>query len=472
MISLRPPLIMTSDDRHYRVLVWSVPTPLTGSLLLLIAQSLNTLTLPPLLPGATPPRPRDLPRSVPVNTTVVLSASPDARRAQNQQPEPQLKSQYQYHQYSSAFSPVTSEFESSRAAAYYTHVIRTSEPHFAILALRHPAHSAVELGAGNARPGLWDPARLSHLESSFRRRAALFQETVLLESLATNRRAPAQFLRRIGFSAAQAADMATGTSRKPAEEMKASLFLCGRWCRNRTAASWALTPLRPFFRGGGDGFGAGVVTVGTAEQREEEEQLRFQPNNLLRSTRRDKMGARPPSPASFLATERSIRSHPLPKKAAFDLARALCPSLMSFYGTAFPELSVSESRPAKRWLRAVARLMTIVDARSLKVSGTSTTRHSSASSSSSSSSLSSSSSSSSPSYSNETAPSSASPYFTTFDRAEVVAVAVVDDRWRGLLLNWAGALERVGFRHYLFFAADRKLHDFLEGLGAPSFFFS
>ena len=45
---------------------------------------------------------------------------------------------------------------------------------------------------------------------------------------------------------------------------------CTRWCRNRTAASWALTPLRPCFRGGGDGFGAGVVTVGTAEQREED----------------------------------------------------------------------------------------------------------------------------------------------------------------------------------------------------------
>lgn len=39
------------DERHYRVLVYGLPSPLLGSLLLLLAQSLNTLLLPPLLPG-------------------------------------------------------------------------------------------------------------------------------------------------------------------------------------------------------------------------------------------------------------------------------------------------------------------------------------------------------------------------------------------------------------------------------------
>ena len=42
---------MNSDDRHYRVLVWGLPSPLLGSLLLLLSQSMNTLLLPQLLPG-------------------------------------------------------------------------------------------------------------------------------------------------------------------------------------------------------------------------------------------------------------------------------------------------------------------------------------------------------------------------------------------------------------------------------------
>ena len=44
--------LMRPDDRHFRVLVYGLPSPLLGSLLLLLAQSFNTLLLPPLLPGA------------------------------------------------------------------------------------------------------------------------------------------------------------------------------------------------------------------------------------------------------------------------------------------------------------------------------------------------------------------------------------------------------------------------------------
>lgn len=68
------------EDKHFRVLVWSLPSPLVGSLLLLLAQHLNTLLLPPLFPGALPPSPAQLVGSrVPSNITVILSATADLR---------------------------------------------------------------------------------------------------------------------------------------------------------------------------------------------------------------------------------------------------------------------------------------------------------------------------------------------------------------------------------------------------------
>ena len=101
----------------------------------------------------------------------------------------------------------------------------------------------MELGVANTRPGLWHPSRLEQLESAFLwRKGGLVDETVPLEALATSKKATSQFLRRCGFSAQQATDMVYHHSaRRPDEVIKSSLFLCGKWCRNRTATSWALT---------------------------------------------------------------------------------------------------------------------------------------------------------------------------------------------------------------------------------------
>ena len=234
----------------YRVLIYSLPAPLLGSLLLLLARSLNVLVLPPLLPGALPPSPHQLARKL-ESSTVVLSASPDDR--------------------------VT-----------YQNLVKTFQPHFKILALRHPAHASVELGAANIRHGLFHPTRLEEFDTVFRRRRGMFDETIALETLATNRREPVRFLKRCGFSASQSADMVRMESRSPSLVQKHSLFLCGPWCRNRTATSWSMAPLRPFSRG------------------------------------------------SFLSTERSIRAHPLPTAALFAQARRLAPSLAAYYPTIFP----------------------------------------------------------------------------------------------------------------------------------------
>ena len=111
---------------------------------------------------------------------------------------------------------------------------------------------------------------------------------------------------------------------------------------------------------------------------------------------------------------------------------------------------MSASRQARRWLRSVARLMAVVDARSLKLRA---------------------------SYQTTQSAGDANVYVNTStgamtERSELIAVVCGDFRWRAMLLNWAVALERASFRHYVIFAADERLSSFLNSLGAPTFHFS
>jgi hypothetical protein len=116
------------------------------------------------------------------------------------------------------------------------------------------------------------------MDEAYRDRASLFNETVVLEGLALHRREPLALLRRLGFHPQIASDM-LAMPRSPEDVQRHALFHCGAWCRNRTQASWALTPLAPFQRG------------------------------------------------ATLAAERSLRAHPLPSNDLLETSRRLCPSV-------------------------------------------------------------------------------------------------------------------------------------------------
>ena len=153
----------------YRVLIYSLPAPLLGSLLLLLAQSLNVLVLPPLLPGALPPSPHQLARKL-ESSTVVLSASPGWHHF--------LMIFFHSLKFLYDWPP---SFLLSDDGVTYKNLVKTFQPHFKILALRHPAHASVELGAANIRHGLFHPTRLEELDTAFRRRRGMFDETIVLE---------------------------------------------------------------------------------------------------------------------------------------------------------------------------------------------------------------------------------------------------------------------------------------------------
>jgi hypothetical protein len=136
----------------------------------------------------------------------------------------------------------------------------------------------VELGGARAHAAFWDEAHLEALDAAYRDRHALFNETVVLESLALHRREPLALLKRLGFHAQTASDM-LAMPRSPEDVQRHSLFHCGSWCRNRTQSSWALAPLSPFLRG------------------------------------------------ATLSVERSLRARPLPTKDLLESSKRLCPTV-------------------------------------------------------------------------------------------------------------------------------------------------
>jgi len=146
--------------------------------------------------------------------------------------------------------------------------------------VRHPAHAAVELGGARAQSAFWDEGRLEALDGAYRGRHALFNETVVLETLALHRREPLALLKRLGLPAQIASDM-LAMPRSPADVQRHSLFHCGPWCRNRTQTSWELAPLSTFLRG------------------------------------------------ATMSAERSLRARPLPTRDLLESSKRLCPTVGS-----------------------------------------------------------------------------------------------------------------------------------------------